>query len=349
MGLLRRHRHALRVAVALTAAGGLAVALAGKSGEFRAALESASVHVLLALVALQVVALLTRTEAWHVCVRAAGGTADRRRLYRASSMGFVGSLVNAQCGVAARIAALRRWAPAHSPRVAPLLGAEVPIIAIEGALGALASVTLVGPLGLPWWTPLVAISVALLASTGLRSFAARSGRGVARGLAVLRRHDRLAAIVGLIFIAVFAQIARNWIVLHAVGVDASLLDAIAVLVALVTLAQLPLGPTTGAAAAVLILGSHGVAAVAAAGVLLTATGTAGGLGFAGWALLDRIWCTDRVTALRDRSQVRRRRAVASAVRVRNRLARLPDAERRTVEVAYFGGLTQLQIARALGV
>jgi len=40
---------------------------------------------------------------------------------------------------------------------------------------------------------------------------------------------------------------------------------------------------------VLILGSDGVAAVAAAGVLLTATGIVGGLTFAGWAGADRLW------------------------------------------------------------
>ena len=86
----------------------------------------------------------------------------------------------------------------------------------------------------------------------------------------------------------FAQILRNWLLLHAVGVDASFFDAIAVLIAVVTLGQLPVGPSVGAAAAVLILGHDGVAAVAAAGVLLTATGTIGGLGFAAWAGLDRV-------------------------------------------------------------
>jgi uncharacterized membrane protein YbhN (UPF0104 family) len=77
--------------------------------------------------------------------------------------------------------------------------------------------------------------------------------------------------------------------LHAVGVDASFFDAIAVLIALVTLSQLPVGPSVGAAAAVLILGSNGVAAAAAAGVLMTVTGTVGGLCFAAWAGADRLW------------------------------------------------------------
>jgi len=82
-------------------------------------------------------------------------------------------------------------------------------------------------------------------------------------------------------------------VLHAVGVDASFFDAIAVLIAVVTLSQLPVGPSVGAAAAVLILGSDGVAAAAAAGVLLTVTGTIGGLVFLAWGGADRLWCARR--------------------------------------------------------
>ena len=100
-------------------------------------------------------------------------------------------------------------------------------------------------------------------------------------------------VVGFVLIAVFAQIFRNWLLLHAVGVDASFFDAIAVLIAVVTLAQLPVGPSVGAAAAVLILGSDGVAAAAAAGVLLTVTGTLGGLCFAAWAGADQLWATTR--------------------------------------------------------
>jgi hypothetical protein len=45
-----------------------------------------------------------------------------------------------------------------------------------------------------------------------------------------------------------------------------------------------------------------VAAAAAAGVLLTATGTAGGLVFAAWAGADRLWCGDRVRSLRLRAR-----------------------------------------------
>jgi hypothetical protein len=51
---------------------------------------------------------------------------------------------------------------------------------------------------------------------------------------------------------------------------------------------------------VLILGSHGVAAAAAAGVLMTVTGTIGGLCFAAWAGADQLWAAGRRAAVRRR-------------------------------------------------
>jgi uncharacterized membrane protein YbhN (UPF0104 family) len=248
------------------------------------------VWVLVVTVLLQVVALLARSEAWHLTIQAAGGTVERRALYRASSMGVLGSVINGQLGVAARIAALRRSSPTVSPQVPTLIAAEFPILAVEATLAALSSFTLVGPLGLPWWLPLVCLAVFGGASAGLRRLALRKGRELWRGLAALRGGRRGSRLVGFVLVAVFAQIFRNWLLLHAVGVDASFFDAIAVLIAVVTLSQLPIGPSVGAAAAVLILGGDGVAAAAAAGVLLTATGTVGGLGFAAWAGIDRLWC-----------------------------------------------------------
>ena len=75
------------------------------------------------------------------------------------------------------------------------------------------------------------------------------------------------------------------------------------LIAVVTLSQLPVGPSVGAAAAVLILGSDGVAAAAAAGVLMTVTGTIGGLCFAAWAAADHLWSAARRSAPRDGRKV----------------------------------------------
>ena len=101
--------------------------------------------------------------------------------------------------------------------------------------------------GLPWWVPVICLAVVGAASAGLRQLAARKGRELWSGLAVLRRLGHGSRVIGFVLVAVFAQIFRNWLLLHAVGVDASFFDAIAVLIAVAALAQLPVGPSVGAA------------------------------------------------------------------------------------------------------
>jgi hypothetical protein len=259
--------------------------LSGKRGQFSAALHAAPLLTLLLVVALQIFALLTRSEAWYVCVCAAGGTVTRRLLFRAAGIGYLASVLNGSVGLATRVACLRRAAPDAVPRVPALLAAEVPIIAVEVALAAIFSFTLIAPLGVPWWVPVIAVAVMTGAAVGLKQVSERRRLGLWAGLAVMR-HGRYRMIV-FVLLAVCAQIARNWFVLNAIGLHVSLFGAIALLIAMFTLGQLPIGPSVGAAAAVLILGAHGVAATAAAGVLLTVTGIVGSLSYAAWSIADR--------------------------------------------------------------
>ena len=281
-------RRSLGIALPVAALGVLATVVLSRREVFANALDSSPLWILGVAVLLQLAALVARSEAWHRCVQAAGSTVPRRGVFRASGIGGLGSIVNGQVGVAARIATLRRSAPTQCPRVGALLAAEVPIIAIEVSLAALTSFTLLGPLGLPWWSAVLCFAVSLAAVGGLSVLSRRRTTGLWSGLAILRSINGRTRIIGLVLIAVFAQIARNWLALHAIGVDASVSDAIAVLIALVTLSQLPLGPSVGAVAVVVILGSNGVALAAAAGILLSATGLAGTLCFGGWALGDRL-------------------------------------------------------------
>jgi uncharacterized membrane protein YbhN (UPF0104 family) len=299
-GFARRRRTAITVGGSVLTAATLVVGLAGRRHEFATALSSAPLSILAVAALVQIVALLARTEAWHLSIEAAGGNVARRILYRASSMQVLGSVLNGQLGVAARITALRRSSPTVSPQVPTLIAAEFPILAIEATLGALTSFTLVGPLGLPWWLPIIVVAVVGTASAGLRHLALSKGRKLWRGLAVLRSLRGGGRVVGLVLVAVLAQILRNWMLLHAVGVEASFFDAIAVLIAVVVLGQLPLGPGVGAAAAVLILGRRGVADAAAAGLLMTVTGTVGGLTFAAWSGGDQLWA--RARRLRSRNR-----------------------------------------------
>ncbi len=267
----------------------LAIGLWSKRGDFAEAAGSASLVILGAAVVLQICWLLLRSEAWHVCVHAAGGRVNRSRLYRASSLGYLGNVFNANFGLALRIAALRRAAPTDSPRPSVLVGAEVPILVIEAALAALMSFTLIGPLGLPWWIPLACLAGAAALIAGLAKLGRVRKEAFWKGLAVMQGLRSRNVIVTLVVLAVSAQVARNWLVLTGLGVDISVSDAVALLIATAALGVLPAGPGLGAAAAVLILGSNGTAVVAAAGALLTATSVLGALCFAAWGLTDRWW------------------------------------------------------------
>jgi uncharacterized membrane protein YbhN (UPF0104 family) len=276
------------VAGSLVVAGALIVGLWGSREEFASAIGGASMLILGAAVVLQVIWLIARSEAWHVCVDAAGGEVNRRRLYRAASVGYLGNLFNSNFGLAVRITALRRSAPRDSPRAPVLVAAELPIVVIEAALAAIMSFTLVGPLGVPWWVPLAAFAVALVVIGGLTRLIRDRREGFWKGLAVMRGLRSRNAIIGLVIFAVSAQVARNWLVLEGIGVDVSLFDSVALLIGAAVIGLLPVGPSLGAATAVLILGANGVAVVAAAGALLTATGAVGALCFAAWALIDRL-------------------------------------------------------------
>jgi hypothetical protein len=319
----------------------LAWALSGRWDELWAAAGRLSLGLALGTIALQIVALVARGEAWLSCLHGAGGTVDRRRVYRASGLGSAANLLSSHVGTAARITLLRRSAPTEAPCVSACVVAELPILVVEGILAGIFSFTLVGPLGLPWWTPIVCVVVTVAIGGALAAAGRPTGRGICRGLAVLRANRGRTRLIGFVLVAVVAQIARNWLMLRAVGVDASVFDAIAVLIAVVMLGQLPIGPTAGAGAAVLILGPQGIVAAAAAGLLLTATGTVGSLLFGSWAALDRMHVSRKVAA--------GRREHAATVALHDAIARLPQARRRIVEKAYFGGLSHVQISRTLGL
>lgn len=179
-------------------------------------------------------------------------------------MQVLGSVVNGQLGVVARIGALRRSSPEVSPQVPTLIAAEFPILAVEATLAALGLVHADRSARAALVLPLIGIAVVGTGSAGARHLALRKARELWKGLAVLRSLSGGGRVIGLVLIAVVA------------------------------LGQLPTGPGAGAAAAVLILGRHGVAAAAAAGVIMTATGTVGGLIFVVWGTTDHLWSARRV-------------------------------------------------------
>src|SRR3954451_17102392 len=287
--MVRRHPTAVSLVGGTVVAIALAIGLADHGHEFIVALGSAPFWVLGIAIALHVVWLVTRSEAWAVCIGAAGGSVSRKRLYRASSLGYLGNIFNGQFGLAVRITALRRSAPTECPKAPVLLAAELPIVVVEMGLAAIFSFTLVAPLGVPWWVPIVAFAAVAGVLGGMQRVARNRRTGIWKGIAVLRESKGSGRIIALVCLAVVLQIARNWLLLNWSGVDASVFDSTALLIGLAFVGLLPIGPSLGAATAVLILGTNGVAASAAAGALLTATAAAGALCFASWALIDRLW------------------------------------------------------------
>lgn len=284
---LRRHSKPVSIVFCAVVTTALFVGLYDKRHDFVNALDTASAGLLAAAVAMQIVWLLARSEAWHVCVDAAGGDCGRRPLYRASAIGYLGNLLNSSFGLAVRIAELRRTSPDLAPKAGVLVAAEMPIVVIEIALAAICSFTLVSPLGVPWWAPLIALALGVGIVAALSRLAQVKREGFWKGLSVLRGLRHRNTIIALTVFAVSAQVFRNWLLLRGVGVDVSVFDSVALLIATAALGLLPVGPGLGVATTVLILGSNGVASAAAAGALLTATGAVGAMIFTAWALGDR--------------------------------------------------------------
>jgi len=326
----------------------LALALGGRWTALTHALAAVPLVTIAGAALLQLVSLVGRSEAWNRCVRSAGGTVSRDQLYRVASLGYLGNIVNGELGFAIRTAALRRVAPDRTPKLGALAVTEVPIVLVEAALAVLVAFTLVDPLGLPWWLPIACFALTAALGLGLRRLALRRGlAGWWRGLTILHDRNERARMAGFVLLSMIAQILRNWILLRAVGVDASVFDATAVLVATAVLGLLPIGPSVGAGAFVLILGAHGVAAVASAGLLLAGTGALGALAYASWALADHLWDSRAHLNRRVSHHVRTRRAQTAAGGMGAALTTLSTERRRRVETAYFGGVTLEQLVLIL--
>src|SRR4029078_13019148 len=102
----RRHSKGVSVAFALLVFAALVIGLYGKRAAFIDAIGAASVWVLIGAALMQVIWLIARSEAWYVCVDAAGGDCGRRPLYRAAALGYLGNLLNPSLGPAVPIAEL---------------------------------------------------------------------------------------------------------------------------------------------------------------------------------------------------------------------------------------------------
>jgi hypothetical protein len=156
----------------------------------------------------------------------------------------------------ARVALLRRLAPVETPHPAHVAVADVPIFLLEVA-GASALLALTGA----WWAPPAA--VVLLVGARLAA-----GRRATRGLAVLADVRRRAALAAIVACVVACGLARVWVALAVMHLDASPAAAAAAFAALGVFGLLPLGPSAPPGALLLVSGGAGALA---AGLALSAT------------------------------------------------------------------------------
>jgi hypothetical protein len=269
----RRLRLVASIAGPLLVVGLMAYLLASKGHQIEQAVRRTSVSQLILIVLLALLTLLIRTEAVVACLNAMGGRPRRRDIHAANSLTFLAALINHYVSSVVRAALLRRIDRERSPTIPQMIMVDTSTTLIEAFVVGLLIVISAGALKLAWWVPLLLLSACvaaiLVALVVRRRFAHLQ---LFRGLDVLAHSRQRTIVAVLMLIVVCMQVARTLIVLRAVGLQPSLLQAVATFVAAGVLSSLFAGPGAGTAGGPLIIFGHGsLAASAAAGLELSIT------------------------------------------------------------------------------
>ena len=257
--------------------------LSGKIGEIGDALSEASLADLGILSLLVLPLLVVRTEAWRQAIVAAGSTVPRRGVYAAGGLSAIVANFSIYLGAPVRIWALRRFAPDSAPQTGQMLAAEAPLVLLEVTVTVPLAVVSLFVLPISPLLTVGLILAALAAFGGLfwaREPAQRAQMRWARGLDLLASRGRLAATSLLLATNVALQVARIWVALEVLGLDASLPGAAMAFLLFGFFSMLNLGAASSAGAIVVVFGSQGVAAATAVGLLLLATAVIGSVLFA---------------------------------------------------------------------
>lgn len=251
-----------------------------------AELDRATAHLtfgtLWPVVLLAIVGLLARAEALVQGLAAMGERPTRPEIHASSSLTFVAMSVSHYVSSPVRAALLKRTDPERAPTIPEMIVVDTATTMIEALLVVGLILASAGTLKLPWWAGVAAVA-AVACGFGL-AVAARSRLrdwpGL-RGLAIFGHPLRQLVITGLLVIVICSQIARTLIVLRAVGLDPSALQAIATFLTAGVLSTLFAGPSAGAAGAPLIVFGHrSIAAAGTAGLILSMTALLGALLYA---------------------------------------------------------------------
>jgi len=260
---------------AITALGLVSALCIVHADDVAAALGSVPAWAIIGAVAMHTATLVLRSEAWRLTLAAAGGDSlSRAVVHGSNAAAFVAGALHSQTALPARVALLRRLAGERAPRPGQICVADVPIFALELCATAallVAAVLLAGRE--PWWIAPGAFALALAVLLGARIAPERfAHRPIVCGLAILADRRRRGLLVVLVTAVVALTVARVWLILAVCGLPHELGEIAWVFAALGVFGLLPLGPGAPPSATLAAIGTAGVGAAVAAGLLLSASG-----------------------------------------------------------------------------
>ena len=239
-----------------------------------------SVTTFAGLTALQIVAYVLRTQAFSICIQAAGARTPPEPLHGASAATFLANgLVPTYIGVWVRVAMLRRLAPEQGPTIGQMVTADGISLFLEAIITVVLLLLASTQLHIAWWWIALLVGICGLAGFGVWQARHRlAHRQWVRALAIFDSRWKVVGLTGILILVLAIQPVRFYMVLHAVGLDVSAVQALLAFVLTSTGSILPIGPgaaSVGGTAAV--LGHEGLAEAAASGVVLATSAVVAGV------------------------------------------------------------------------
>jgi hypothetical protein len=206
----------------------------------------------------------------------------RRDIHAANSLTFLAATINHYASSIVRGALMRRIDRDRSPTIPQMVMVDTSTTLIEALIVGILVVVSASALKLDWWVPVLILFACVSGvAVALHLRQRFAHRELFRGLDVLVHSRQRVVVAGLMLVVIVTQVVRTLIVLRAVGLDPTLLQAVATFVAGGVLSSLFAGPGAGTAGGPLIVFGHtSLAASAAAGLELSITSLIAGIIYA---------------------------------------------------------------------
>lgn len=258
----------------LIAFGVLGAVLWPHAGEMWDSAKLVSWEAGVALVALHLIALILRAEAWEMCVRAAGSPVGRRDLHASSAFRFLAdTIVPTYVGAWVRVAILKKLDAERAPTVGQMVTADVILLLVEAGITLVLITVAVGNSSVDaWLIPVFAGALVAVAGVGWALRHRVAERPFARTFLVLRGRGRPVRLTALLAAVLLLQPVRFWLALEAVGLDPSAVEALVTFLITSVYSVLPIGPgPSSIGAATTVFGRDNLAQAGAGGLILAST------------------------------------------------------------------------------